>query len=127
MGWKDIKIENVDQIEKCVAEFEITALDFFENLYDGDILHYGAFKVKVYETQIVQFNPDKDFNFIGYTNLKLKDSSGGYEGGIGSGVSLEQALEETIRDFMRKLTEYKAQKSAGLCKEDFVLVDYDEF
>lgn len=56
MSWRDIKIQNIDAIEKCVAEFEITALRFFEELYEYDIIHYGAFKVKIYERQNMHSN-----------------------------------------------------------------------
>lgn len=120
MDWKEIKIENIGSIEKCVGEFDITALDFFEGLYEGDIIHYGMFKVKIYEGQ------DKPA-FTGYTNLRLKDSSGGYEGGFGYGTTLELALENTIRNFMENLIEYKNNKKSGLCKEDLVLLTYDEY
>lgn len=122
MNWKDIKIDGIDQIEKCIGEFEITALDFFENLYEGDILHYGSFKVKIYEGQ-------NNAEFTGFTNLRLIDSLGlgGYEGGTGFGTTIEQALEDTIQNFMNNLTEYNKTKKSGLTKEDFVLVSYDEF
>ncbi|MDM5351456.1 hypothetical protein ACE1MS_02815 [Lysinibacillus sp. fkY74-1] len=53
MSWRDIKIDSLDAIEKCVAEFEITALRFFEEIFEEifeeNIIHYGAFKVKIYE------------------------------------------------------------------------------
>lgn len=125
MTWKNIKIDQV-QIEKCIGEFEITALDFFEELFEGDVIHFGAFKVKIYETQTVQFDSNDNYNFIGYTNLKVK-SPFGNEGGIGYGHSLEQALEQTIKDFMNKLLEFKNEKKSGLEKKDIILVDYDEF
>lgn len=127
MSWKDIKINCIDEIEKCVGEFQISALDFFENLYEGDIIHYGTFKIKVYESQGNPINNSNDLNFTGYTNLKLVDPSGGFEGGIGFGGTIEQALEETIHNFIDKLVDYKEAKKKGLDKEDFILVDYDEF
>lgn len=129
MNWKDIKIDNVDYIEKCVAEFEITALDFFEDLYEDDIIHYGSFKVKVYEQQSLQSFSHESPGFTGFTNLRLKDSYGqdGYEGGMGFGRTLEEALENTIRNFMDNLKERKNQRKAGLYKEDLVLLAYDEF
>lgn len=129
MSWKDIKIDHIDYIEKCVAEFEITALDFFGKVYEGDTIHYGAFKVKVYEDQNIQLRPYENVGFTGFTNLRLKDSLGlgGYEGGIGFGITVEQALEDTIRNFTGNIMDYKVKKKMGLCKEDFVLLDYDEF
>ena len=43
------------------------------------------------------------------------------------GGTIEQALEETIHNFIDKLVDYKEAKKKGLDKEDFILVDYDEF
>lgn len=120
MSWKDIRIENVETIEKCVGEFEITALRFFEELFEGDIIHYGLFKVKIYEGQTSPF-------YSGYTNLRIKTPEGGYEGGYGSGNSIEQALEETVHNFLGNLTQFKHEKKSGLCKEDIVLLTYDEY
>ena len=124
MSWKDIKINCIDEIEKCVGEFQISALDFFEDLYEDDIIHYGTFKIKIYENQRSNSN---DLNFTGYTNLKLIDLTGGFEGGIGFGKTVEQALEDTIHNFIDKLTDFKELKKKGLDKEDLILVDYDEF
>lgn len=76
--------------------------------------------MKIYETQ-------DDSSFKGYTNLWITDSADGYEGGFGYGTSVEQALEETIRNFMDNLLEHKKNKQAGLSKEDLVLLPYDEY
>ena len=129
LSWRDIKIDHIDYVEKCVAEFEITALRFFKKVYEGDTIHYGAFKVKVYQNQNIQLRPYESTEFTGVTNLRLKDSMGlgGYEGGIGFGDTVEQALEDTVRNFFGNVMERKAMKKMGLCKEDFVLIDYDEF
>lgn len=129
MSWRDIKIDHIDYVEKCVGEFEITALRFFKKVYEGDTIHYGAFKVKVYENQNIQLRPYESNGFTGVTNLRLKDPMGlgGYEGGIGFGMTVEQALDETVRKFLRNIMDYKAEKKMGLCKEDFVLIDYNEF
>jgi hypothetical protein len=120
LNWKDIRIENVESIEKCVAEFEISALHFFEELFEGDFIPYGLFKVKIYESQISS-------HFSGFTNLRIKTPEGGYEGGYGSGISVELALENTVRNFMGNLQEYKRQKQSGLYEDDLVLLPYDEY
>lgn len=116
MSWKDIKIDHIDYIEKCVAEFEITALDFFETVYEGDTIHYGSFKVKIYESQNTQPNIGENEKFTGFTNLRLKDSLGfgGYEGGIGFGITIEQALEDTVRNFIGNIKDYKVKKKRSL-------------
>ncbi|MEC1178602.1 hypothetical protein P9B03_08920 [Metasolibacillus meyeri] len=124
MNWKNIKIAHIDCIEKCVAEFEITALKFFSEVCEDGIIHYGAFKVKIYERQSIHEN-----GFTGVTNLRLADplNKGGYEGGIGFGTSIEQALESTICNFTDNIKAYHAKKKTGLSKDDFVLLNYDEF
>ncbi|MFL0582605.1 hypothetical protein ACH0B6_08535 [Solibacillus silvestris] len=129
MSWKDLKIDHIDYIEKCVGEFEITALDFFETVYEGDTIHYGSFKVKIYESQNTLHNTDENDKFTGFTNLRLKDplGLGGYEGGVGFGITIEQALENTIRNLIGNIKDYKVEKKKGLCIEDFVLLSYDEY
>lgn len=120
MNWKDLKIENVESIEKCVAEFNISALNFLGELFEGDYIPYGLFKVKIYESQTSS-------GFSGFTNLRLKTPEGGYEGGYGFGPSIEKALEITVRDFMKDLIEYKNNKKSGLYEDDLVLLTYDEY
>lgn len=128
MSWRNIKIAHIDYIEKCVAEFEITALNFFEEVYEDGFIHYGAFKVKIYEKQSMHID-NHEHGFTGFTNLRLKDplNEGGYEGGVGFGHSIEQALESTIRNFTDNIKAYQANKKAGLSEDDFVLLNYDEF
>lgn len=106
---------------------KLQRLTFFERLFKGDAIYYGSFKVKIYENQNKFSNPYINANFTGYTDLRIKDSTGGYEGGIGFGDTMEEALENTVRNFMNNFTEYKEQKKRGLLKEDLVLLSYDEF
>lgn len=120
LDWKDIRIEGIESIDKCVAEFDISALNFLGELYEGDYIPYGLFKVKIYESQTSS-------GFSGFTNLRLKTPEGGYEGGYGFGHSLEGALEDTVRNFMANLIEYKRLKRSGLCENDLVLLTYDEY
>lgn len=49
MSWKDLEIEKINTIEKLVAEFEVSALTFFEEVYEGDQIPFGSFKVRIYE------------------------------------------------------------------------------
>lgn len=122
MSWKNIKIDQINSIEKLVSEFDISALSFFEEMYEDDTIHYGSFKVRIYESQ-----NDESTHLIGYTNLKLKDPLGGYEGAVGYGKTVEDALQATINNFLKMITEYKQNKKSGLNKEDFTIVSYDEF
>lgn len=106
--WKNIKIDKIGAIEKCVGEFQILAYD---------ILPYGKMKIKVYQRQ--------DGMYYGYTDLKVKrkfDNSP--EGAIGYGSSLEEALEDTIKYFMEILDE---DYSDGITKEDIEYSEYSDF
>lgn len=123
MSWKKLKIEGISQIEKCVSEFEVSALDFFETIYLDQKIEYGTFKVKIYENQ----QDTNNFYYTGYTNIRLRTLEGGYEGGIGFGTTIDETLENTIYNFMNNIKLYKKSKGLGLVLEDFVLLSYDEF
>lgn len=106
--WKNIKIDNIGAIEKCVGEFQILAYD---------ILPYGKMKIKVYQRQ--------DGMYYGYTDLKVRrkfDNSP--EGAIGYGSSVEEALEDTIKYFMEILDE---DYSDGITEEDIEYSEYSDF
>lgn len=122
LSWKNIKIDKINTIEKLISEFEVTALTLLEEVFEGDIIHYGSFKVRIYEEQ----NTDSN-HLVGYTNLKLKDSFGGYEGAVGYGSTIEEALQDTIENFKALVYEFKNARERNLIKEDFYLVNYDEF
>lgn len=106
--WKNIKIHGISSIEKCVAEF---------NIWDFEHIPYGKFKVKIYE--------DQKGIFHGYTNLAiLNDGIPDYCSGTGK--SIEEALDDTVRYFMDQITEH--QKSNGeLSEEDFEWGDPSDF
>lgn len=127
MSWKDIRIERVGIIEKRVAEFDIIALDFFESVYEGDTIHYGGFKVKICETSYNNDEAPGESGFTGYVNLKLLDSDGYPEGATGYALTIEEALEKTVSNFLDLVEEFKEEKPNGLRKEDFIIVPYDEF
>ncbi|MNB85167.1 hypothetical protein D3C81_210250 [compost metagenome] len=103
--WKSIRVTGVSSIEKCVAEFDITQLD----------VPSGKFRIRIYESA--------DGKFMGFTNLKIKNAFDGYpEGGVGNGNSITEALQDTIQDFMKNLSEDRQ-----LNDSDFVFVNYNEF
>lgn len=103
--WKNIKIEGVVEIEKCVAEFSVSEMKYTPWL---------NFKVKIYESQ--------SGKFTGVTNLMLKDSDGSPCGGIGYGNSVSEALEDTVNYFMGMLKERDT-----LSEEDFEAADPYDF
>lgn len=88
MEWRNIKIQGIGSIEKCVGEFNVA-----ETLKTP----YGKFKVKVYERQ--------NGRYIGYTNLQLKDEDGCAFPGVGHGETVEEALKDTIEYFLNMINE----------------------
>ena len=79
--WKKIKVDGIVGIEKCVAEFQVW------ELYKTP---YAKFKVRVFE---------RETSFVGYTNISVKDK----ERSVGYGLSIEEALEDTLINFMEVL------------------------
>lgn len=104
-SWKDITIKGIPSIKKCVGEYNI-----------GEIKKtpYAKFKVKVYEK--------KNGKFYGITNLQIKDQDGCPIGGIGYGNTIEEALEDTIRYFLKMLEEKEEW-----AEEDFECADPYDF
>lgn len=105
MSWKDIKIKDIPEIEKVVAEFEI-----------GEVKRtpWGKFRVKVLERQ--------DGIFIAITNLRFIDHTGGENSGYGEGKTIEEALEKAIRNLMSYLPDDRE-----LTEADFTVADPYDF
>ncbi len=99
-----MKLEGIAKLEKCVAEF---------NVWELNVTPWAKFKVKIYE--------DSNGNFSGYTNLLLKTQYGP-EGGVGFGTSIEEALTDTVNEFLNMLQERKQ-----LSQDDFEAVDPYDF
>ncbi len=95
LDWKNIKIEGIANIEKCVGELLKTP--------------YSKFKVKIFESQ--------KGVYTGYTNLLINDDPG-----VGSGKSVEDALKETIENFLEMINENQCDS-----EEDFNCADPFDF
>ncbi len=107
MGWEDIRIEGISKIDRCVAEFDVWAIP---------TVPYAKFKVKVFM--------NVQGNYTGYTDLTIKSPlDGSPEGGIGFGLSIDEALEDTLKYFMDLV-----QKRGGkLFEEDIEYVEPSDF
>jgi hypothetical protein len=104
--WKNIKIEGISRIEKCVAEFQVWEIGRIPS---------SKFKVKIFE--------DQNGHFTGFTNLGIKSLlDGSPEFGVGSGKNIAEALENTVNYFVDELN-----KRQDLTEEDFEWADPDDF
>ena len=111
--WHELKINKVEKIEKCVAEYQI---------WMHTILPYGKMKIKIYENQ--------DKTFIGLTDIRIKRKfDGSYEGGVGYGYSIEEALKDTIEWFINVVnSEYPmTEYPNGITEECIKYADQIDF
>ena len=103
--WNEVKIKNIADIEKLVAEFNVTELK---------LTPYGKFKVKIFEKS--------NGKFIGYTNIMLKDEEGCPFSGVGYGEDISSTLKDTIEYFLKMLSEKE-----NLIDDDFEFSDVSDF
>ena len=102
-NWKNIDIKGIDGIEKCIAEFRI---------WDINRTPYAKYKVKIFEDEKGRFN--------GFTNLQVIDKIGSYYAAVGSGNTVEEALEDTL-NYMGELLSIKEvwEESDFQCVDPF--------
>ncbi|MFF0830179.1 hypothetical protein ACFYU8_25230 [Brevibacillus sp. NPDC003359] len=107
-NWKNIKINGVRGIDKCVAEFRIKETG-------SGRTPSGRFKVKIFEEQ--------DRDFYGITNIGVKrlDDEPAVLG-LGTGKSIEEALKNTVDAFVQEMN-FKGQ----LTDDDFEWAELDDF
>ena len=111
--WHELKFDKVEKIEKCVAEFTI---------WMHTKLPYGKMKVKIYE--------DQDKTFTGVTDVEVKRKfDGNFEGAIGFGKTVEEALSETIKWFNEILEADYPENDypEGLSEEHIQYGDWTDF
>lgn len=106
--WHQLKLESVGKIERIVAEFTVWMVD---------ILPYAKMKVKIYENQCGTYE--------GMTDLGIKRKFDGYpECALGCGGSIEEALENTIKNFNEMLKEDGLEE---LKEDDIEYSAYSDF
>ena len=105
MEWKDINIQGIGRIQKCVGEI---------NIAETIKTPYGKFKIKIYEEQYGKY--------VGYTNLLLKDEDGCALPGVGFGETVEEALKDTIEYFLDMINQKK-----DISDEDYECSDSFDF
>jgi hypothetical protein len=106
-NWKHIKINGIVGIDKCVAEFDI---------WEQNYSPYAKFKIKVYE--------NAEGRFTGFSNLQVISPSGYFDGAVGYGKTIEEALTDTIAYFFQ-LVSWKDKQDWK--EEDFTESDPFDF
>ena len=87
--WKKLKIAKVAQIERAVAEFRVWSIEIFP---------YAKIKVKILE--------DSHGSYMGMPNMAAKRRRDGSPDWIsGSGKSVAEALEDTIKHVLDSIAE----------------------
>ena len=90
--WKKLKIEKVGRIERVVAEFHVWSTREFP---------YAKVKVKILE--------DSKGCFLGQSNMAAKSRRDGSPDWIvGSGKSVEEALEVTVKNLLASIADNNA-------------------
>ena len=105
LDWQSIKVNSCIKIERCVGEFEV---------WDVCKMPYGKFKVKIYEST--------DGRFTGRTNLMVKDDMGNINSGIGYGITIADALNDTIKYFYSLIEDV-----SDISKDNFEYVEWMDF
>lgn len=111
--WKNLNIQGIGSIEKCVAEFQVWA---------QGILPYGKMKIKVYESP--------NGMFCGYTDVRIiRKFDGCPEGAVGHGKTVDEALEDTLKHFKEIVVEDypAAEYPNGLLGENIEYADINDF
>jgi len=106
--WQNLKIKNVSKIEKTAAEFTIWMVG---------VLPCAKMKIKIFESHVGYF--------MGRTDLQIKRKfDGSPECAIGHGSTIEEALEETMKNFNQILKEDDLQE---LIEDDIEYSKYSDF
>lgn len=111
--WKNIDIQEVGSIEKCVGEFQILM---------QKILPFGKMKIKVYGSS--------NGIFTGYTDIRIiRKYDDSPEGAVGYGKTVDKALEDTINYFIKMVEEDYSNNEyfQGLSEDNIVYSEYCNF
>ncbi|GKX57428.1 hypothetical protein SOASR030_35400 [Leminorella grimontii] len=106
--WHKLKVDNVSGIDKTVGEFTVWMVG---------ILPYAKMKIKIHE--------DQNGFYSGVTDVAIKRKYDGYpEWAGGSGKTIEEALENTIKAFNEML---KEDCISILTEEDIEYAEWSDF
>ena len=101
--WKNIRYDGIVKIEKLVGEY---------NIWELEKSPYGKFKIKIFV--------DSDGLYSGYTNLQVVDNLGDFYCAVGYGKKEEEALKDTISEFLRLVSWKNDWKESDFrCSDSF--------
>ncbi len=106
LNWRELRVEGLGPIERVVAVFQIGP--------PLERLPFPSFKVKVIERA--------NGSFLAVLNVDAHDTNGCRDGEAGLGMTVEEALEDALRRFVRILDEREP-----LSESDFIWSDATEF
>jgi hypothetical protein len=106
--WDQIAIDGILSIDRVVAEFRIESPD----------IPSRYFRVKITETNTNRY--------IGRCNVSINSTDNCPEWILGMGNSIDEALEDTLQQFVRSLQQHKGDRSF-LEEEDFTWADCEDF
>lgn len=82
-----MKFQDIAKIEKLVGEY---------NIWELEKSPYGKFKIKVFI--------DSNGSYSGYTNLQVVDEIGDYYCAVGHGKTEDEALKNTVTEFLKMVS-----------------------
>jgi hypothetical protein len=106
--WDQIAIDGILSIDRVVAEFQIESPE----------IPSRYFRVKITEKSTNRY--------MGRCNVSINNADNCPEWILGMGDSIDEALEDTLQQFVRSLQQHKGDRSF-LEEEDFTWADCEDF
>lgn len=102
--WKNIKVDGIVEIKKCVGEYSI--------FHDGR-LPLLNFRVKIFEYP--------DGSYVGFYNFRIRNPrDGSFDAGASFGKTEAECLEETLKYLLNSISELDKLTSEDIeWTEDF--------
>jgi hypothetical protein len=103
-NWKDMKYGASVSVSKLVAEYRLTSTQVFP---------YTKCKLRIWESE---------GTYYGYLNVSIQN-----DGISGMGSTIEEALDDTIKNNIELILEYEEKLGRKLTDDDYVYSDPHDF